>query len=545
MELRPGTRIGPLEIVDFLGAGGMGEVYRARDSRLRRDVAVKVLRDAIAADPSRRERMEREARVLASLNHPGIGAIYGLEESAAGPVLVLEIVDGDTLAERIRRGRVPLADTVALARQLADAVSYAHDRGIVHRDLKPANIKCPAAGRIKVLDFGLARAFADGFTDPATAATTLRTQSGTVLGTPAYMSPEQASGSQSDKRADIWSFGCVLFEMLTGHAAFARDTVTATVTAVLSEHPDWSRLPADTPPALRRVLLRCLRRDRDRRYHDMADVRLDLEEADGEERAVPVAAAARESTRALGAAALLAALGAVTINGLVLQNFIGPLANLYEETALALDPSVRIYIASSRSMLGLFVAGAVAALLAIVAGKRLPLIHRRSVLVAIIAVCCSGTVISLYLVARQGVTQAIRLDLGGKALVVERDLAALQLAAGRPAAAIAVIDPGKSGPRFMRLQGWGSPGITFQLAEAYRLNGDRDTARTLYQRAADSASVFDENLSEQSMVRLRSWQTRYGSEIAGWAPRVGDVRRLPDLVRAVSTQRLNELGPAK
>ena len=293
MPLSPGTRIGPYEISAPLGAGGMGEVYRARDSRLNRDVAIKTLPAAFAGDASRMARFEREAQVLAALNHPNIAAIYGLEERA----LVIELVEGATLAERIAQGPLPLDEALAVARQIAEALDAAHEKGIVHRDLKPANVKITPEGKVKVLDFGLAKAF-----EPEAAAaaganlthsptlTLEATRAGVILGTAGYMSPEQARGKPADKRADIWSFGVVLYEMLTGRSTFEGETVSDTLAAVLRADLDWSRLPAGTPPKVRRLLERCLERDPRRRLRDIGDALLELEQPDEPAPAPTVAA---------------------------------------------------------------------------------------------------------------------------------------------------------------------------------------------------------------------------------------------------------------
>jgi serine/threonine-protein kinase len=297
MSLAPGTRIGPYEIVGLLGAGGMGEVYRGRDARLGRDVALKVLRAGFAADPERLTRFEREAQVLAQLRHPGIGAIYGFEEGHGAdghnlPALVLELIEGDTLADRIARGPLPLDEAAAIARQIADAVEAAHDRGVIHRDLKPSNIKVTAGGDVKVLDFGLAKLnapatdgavpsiAADVTASPTVALPPAMTGVGIILGTAPYMAPEQAKGQSADKRSDVWAYGCILYEMLTGRRAFPGDDVSETLAAVLGTEPDWSALPASTPPAIRRLLRRCLARDPRRRLRDIADARLELDVRD-------------------------------------------------------------------------------------------------------------------------------------------------------------------------------------------------------------------------------------------------------------------------
>ncbi len=282
MALTAGTCLGPYEILAPLGAGGMGEVYRARDGQLGRDVAIKVLPEAVARDADRLARFQREAQMLAALNHPHIAAIYGLESSGAARALVLELVEGETLADLIAAGPIPLDEALAMARQIADALEAAHERGIVHRDLKPANVKRTPNGTIKVLDFGLAKAVSGEASSPdvtsSPTVTARPTEAGLILGSAAYMSPEQARGKPVDKRSDVWAFGAVLFEMLTGRRAFEGETVSDTLAAVLRADPDWSALPAQTPAHVRKVLRRCLERDRNRRLHDIADGRLELEE---------------------------------------------------------------------------------------------------------------------------------------------------------------------------------------------------------------------------------------------------------------------------
>ena len=283
MALAAGTRIGVHEIVALLGAGGMGEVYRARDTKLGRDVALKILVPSLTANADRLARFAREARLLASLNHPHIGSIYGFEDAGGAPALVLELVEGETLGDRVRRGPLPLPEALAVARQIADALDAAHASGIIHRDLKPSNIKITRDGMVKVLDFGLAKALAadPSERDPLTSSTlTLgATIPGAILGTAAYMSPEQARGQAVDKRTDVWAFGCVLFEMLTGSSAFGRETVTDTIAAVIRAEPEWTSLPAETPGSIRRLLARCLQKDARRRLHDIADARIELEDA--------------------------------------------------------------------------------------------------------------------------------------------------------------------------------------------------------------------------------------------------------------------------
>src|SRR5262245_49635158 len=253
-----GQQLGVYQVLAPIGAGGMGEVYRARDTSLGRDVAIKVLPVTLTTDPDRLERFEREARLLAALNHPNVAHVYGFERSAAIPALVMELVEGPTLLDRIARGPMPCDEALAIARQLAGALDAAHERGIVHRDLKPANIKVRSDGTVKVLDFGLAKAIGGELEADVTQAVT-GTFAGVVLGTPAYMSPEQARGHAVDKRTDIWAFGCVLLEMLTGRSAFARETVSDTIAAILERDPDW-RLPASAA-SVRPLVQRCLEKD--------------------------------------------------------------------------------------------------------------------------------------------------------------------------------------------------------------------------------------------------------------------------------------------
>jgi eukaryotic-like serine/threonine-protein kinase len=279
MSLPSGTRLGPYEIRAPLGAGGMGEVYRARDARLGRDVAVKALPASSSGDPDRVARFAREAQILAALNHPHIAALYGLEESGSDQFLIMELLEGGTVAEWLLAGRAGVADALAIGRQVADALQAAHDRGIVHRDLKPANIAFTAEGHAKVLDFGLAKSSAPGAagSDAPTAALNA-TRTGIVLGTAAYMSPEQARGLPVDKRSDIFSFGCVLFEMLAGRHPFAAGGGSDVIAAILGSEPDWSVLPRETPARVHWLLRRCLEKDPRRRLHDIADARIELEE---------------------------------------------------------------------------------------------------------------------------------------------------------------------------------------------------------------------------------------------------------------------------
>jgi Tol biopolymer transport system component len=288
MSLAPGRRLVSYEIISALGAGGMGEVYRARDTKLNRDVAIKVLLPAVANDPDRLARFSREAQVLASLNHPNIAHIHGLEESNGVTALVMELVEGDDLSQRIARGAIPIDEALPIARQIAEALEAAHECGIIHRDLKPANIKVRPDGTVKVLDFGLAKAVGQGSgigdqgSVNAANSPTLSihaTEAGIILGTAAYMSPEQAAGKSVDKRSDLWAFGVVLLEMLTGRQVFKGETVSHVMAAVLKDEPDWSSLPINTPAAVRRLLRRCLEKDRKHRLPDAADIRLEIDEA--------------------------------------------------------------------------------------------------------------------------------------------------------------------------------------------------------------------------------------------------------------------------
>jgi hypothetical protein len=274
-----GRRLGAYDVLAWLGAGGMGEVYRARDTKLKRDVALKILPAHVARDVERLARFEREARVLASLNHPHIATIYGVDETDGVRALILELVEGPTLAERLGGGPMPVREALSAARQIAEALDAAHEKGIVHRDLKPANIKVTPDGIVKVLDFGIAKMRApDDAAVEASTVTTVGTRVGSLLGTAAYMSPEQARGQAVDKRSDIWAFGCVLYEMLTGRAAFAGETVTDTLAHVLEREPDWSGLPRTTPANVRHLLRRCLAKDAKKRLRDIGDVTLELEE---------------------------------------------------------------------------------------------------------------------------------------------------------------------------------------------------------------------------------------------------------------------------
>jgi serine/threonine-protein kinase len=326
MSLVPGTRIGAYEVVALLGAGGMGEVYRAHDRKLNRDVAIKVLLAEVANDAERLVRFGREALVLASLNHPNIAHLHGLEESSGVPALVMELVDGPTLADRLMRGRFALDEALAIAKQIAEALEAAHEQGVIHRDLKPANIKVRADGTVKILDFGLAKALekCSGIGEPrgddgsksATVTSPALTVRGVILGTAAYMSPEQAKGRAVDRRTDIWAFGCVLFEMLTGARAFKGDDVPDTMVAVLSKEPDWQTLPASAA-SVRPLIARCLKKDPKQRLQAIGDARVQIDEltsgtAESEVSTTAKPAAPPGIVRLLAAAAVTAVLTALT-----------------------------------------------------------------------------------------------------------------------------------------------------------------------------------------------------------------------------------------
>jgi len=323
MPLSAGARLGPYEILSPLGAGGMGEVYRARDTRLNREIAIKVLPDSFLSDPERQARFDREAQLLASLDHPNIAGLHGLEQLGDSRFLVLELVPGETLSERLATGPLAPREAIEILRQVAEALEAAHAQGIIHRDLKPANVKVTPSGRVKVLDFGLAKSLAPeraplDLTNSPTASHHATLQ-GVIMGTAAYMSPEQARGKPLDERSDVWSFGCLLYETLTGRKAFDGETFSDVAAGVLEREPDWSALPARLPSKVRDLLRRCLQKDRDKRLHDIADARIEIEEALAEAwetststSAVPVApprSRFRASTAGVAvAAALLGAL---------------------------------------------------------------------------------------------------------------------------------------------------------------------------------------------------------------------------------------------
>jgi serine/threonine protein kinase len=329
MTLAPGVRFGPYEVLSALGVGGMGEVYRARDTRLERDVAIKVLPQAFASDRDRLMRFQREARVLASLNHPNIAVIYGIEDLSTSQALVMELVEGPTLADRIAQGPIAIAEALAIARQIADALASAHASGIVHRDLKPANIKLRPDGTVKLLDFGLAKAIeppnsdSPDVDDSPTITATAMTRAGVILGTAAYMSPEQARGHRVDAQTDIWAFGCVLYEMFTGRSAFSRATVTDTLAAVIETEPDWVALPRTTPDSVVRLLRRTLEKNASRRLHAIADARLDLDEVHESAAAPPAVASSSRLRRSLLLAVAAAAVIVLLFGGSALWRLRG------------------------------------------------------------------------------------------------------------------------------------------------------------------------------------------------------------------------------
>ena len=314
MSLSAGTRLGPYEILAAIGAGGMGEVYRARDTKLNRDVALKVLPELVETDPKRLARFHREAQVLASLNHPNIAAIYGFEDSNGTHALVMELVEGLTLADRIAQHPIPLNEALPITKQIAEALEAAHEQGVIHRDLKPANIKVTADGAVKILDFGLAKMQEPAATADRSIAPTVTlgaTREGVIVGTPAYMSPEQARGQAVDKRTDIWAFGCVLFEMLTGRAPFSGATITDVLAAVVDREPDWTLLPPSTPANVGRLLRRCLEKDPKKRARDMGDVAAELKDVSPPDSTRDERSHSNRAGAIAGAVAALVGLGAL------------------------------------------------------------------------------------------------------------------------------------------------------------------------------------------------------------------------------------------
>ena len=313
-----GNTFGPYEVQILLGVGGMGEVYRARDSKLKRDVAIKVLPLEFSSDVERVSRFQREAEILASLNHPHIGAIYDLERFGEWRFLVLEFVDGETLDQRISGGVIPVGEALAIAKQIAEALDAAHEKGIIHRDLKPSNIKVTPRGNVKILDFGLAKVVAAEGTALSNLPTTLSASTrGSILGTPAYMSPEQANGKEADRSSDLWAFGCVLYEMLTGRRAFQGETTSEILAAVLKSDPDWRRLPSETPEGIRRLLRHCLQKDQTLRLRDARDARIEINDVQSgpppEQRMMPTPARHRERLLWVSALALISLIVGVLV----------------------------------------------------------------------------------------------------------------------------------------------------------------------------------------------------------------------------------------
>jgi serine/threonine protein kinase len=318
-----GQTISHYRITNKLGQGGMGEVFLAEDINLDRRVAIKTLPQAFSADSERLARFDREAKLLASLNHPNIAAIHGLERTDSGPVLVMELVEGETLAQRITKGPLQLEEALDTCHQIAEGLEAAHEKSVIHRDLKPANVMITPEGKVKILDFGLAKAFhaeaaaADIAQSPTISE--VATRSGVILGTAAYMSPEQAKGKPVSKRTDIWAFGCVLYECLTAKKAFHGETAAETMAAILKAEPDWTILPADTPLFVRTVLRQCLQKDPNLRLHDIADARVEMRENAAEAAAVLPASQLRFSRRLVFSTGIIA-LAAGLLGGALLMN---------------------------------------------------------------------------------------------------------------------------------------------------------------------------------------------------------------------------------
>ena len=352
MSLSPGTRLGHYAVTSLLGEGGMGQVWQATDTQLNRQVALKILPDAFADDPDRLARFTRGAQILASLNHPNIAQIHGIEEAEGTQALVLELVEGPTLADRIAKGPIPLDEALPIARQIAEALEAAHEAGVIHRDLKPANIKVREDGTVKVLDFGLAKALdpnPEGDPSQSPTLTAAATQMGVIMGTAAYMSPEQARGKPVDKRTDIWAFGCVLFEMITGRLAFAGETISDAIAKLLEHKPPWNALPSGTPSAVRRLLHRCLDKAPRDRLHDMADARLEITEAvstpDAETTEVLAVRPLQVWQRPIPAAVLVVALVALT--GLSIWFVAETDSAEVVRFSIAYDESLALFVADS------------------------------------------------------------------------------------------------------------------------------------------------------------------------------------------------------
>ena len=347
MPLSPGTRLGHYDVTALIGEGGMGQVWQATDTQLNRQVALKILPDAFAADPDRLARFKREAQILASLNHPNIAAIYGIEESESTSALVLELVEGPTLADRISKGPIPLGEALPIAKQIAEALEAAHEAGVIHRDLKPANIKVREDGTVKVLDFGLAKALdpdPEGDPSQSPTLTAAATQMGVIIGTAAYMSPEQASGEPADRRSDTWSFGVVLFEMLTGQRLFTGKTVSHVLAKVLDREIDLTMFPAATPAPMRRLLRRCLGRDRKRRLLDVGEALSHLEETATAPADEPVGSAVVAKPAGWRRSLPFVATGAAValLTGLVVWNLKPPLPQPVTRIPISVPPSAPI-----------------------------------------------------------------------------------------------------------------------------------------------------------------------------------------------------------
>jgi serine/threonine protein kinase/Flp pilus assembly protein TadD len=355
MTLDPGARLGTYEILGPLGSGGMGEVYRARDRKLGREVALKILSEAFASDPARVTRFEREARMLAAVNHPSIAAIYGAEEDGDFRYIVMELVPGETLAQMLATGPLPVPQALGLAAQIADALSVAHEKGVIHRDLKPANIKVTPDGRVKVLDLGLAKAMevpAEIALSDSPTVVMDDSRPGNILGTPGFMSPEQARGKETDRRTDIWAFGCVLFEMLSGKRAFPGDSVPDILLAILDREPDWKALPAAAPPRVADLLRRCLQKDQNHRLRDAGDIRIEIERAleEAARPRTPVLSALRRGWKP--AAAIVGGLAVVAATWSAMRSSPAASLNLPERKQLAVLPFRNLTGDQSTNLMG-------------------------------------------------------------------------------------------------------------------------------------------------------------------------------------------------
>ena len=364
MSLSAGTTIGSYHVTAKIGQGGMGQVWQATDTQIHRDVALKILPDAFAADPDRLARFKREAQILARLNHPNIAAIYGIEEAEGTRALVLELVEGPTLADRISKGPIPLDEALPIAKQIAEALEAAHEAGVIHRDLKPANIKVREDGTVKVLDFGLAKALdptPEGDPSQSPTLTTAATQMGVIMGTAAYMSPEQARGKTVDKRADIWAFGCVLYETLTGTRPFDGGDISEVLAGVIKSEPHWEHLPNDLPPILSNLLRRCLEKDARERLRDIGDARLVMkgafETAPTEHSTGLVATVQRSSWRQTLSLAIATLVAGSLVSGLAVWRLM--FTEALRPVRLAVDvPSTDLVVAGTSSGIALSPDGA-------------------------------------------------------------------------------------------------------------------------------------------------------------------------------------------